>query len=1399
MKKLYFLFVMLLIGLNSAYSQQQLFANQPPDSVVRQNPRTSAMEFVPGEVLIKFRDEVAVNLSYKGSQAQTGINAIDNIFANFNVTTAEKLFPGEQRLKSKVILKAFNGKEFEKPSLHNIYKLKFARQEDLFTLMDTLKKDTAHVVYAEPNYLLSITDDKPLSPILSEKEMQDYLISNPLSSPPSGETKEGVNDPLYPQQWYIPAVHADAVWDSVQGKDTTQVIAILDTGVDWLHPDLMNKIWINPGEIPGNGIDDDGNGFVDDVRGWDWINNDNNPMDDNSHGTHVAGIAAAEANNGIGISGVSHGAKIMPLKVFQSSGQGDAATISQGIIYATQKGATVINMSFGSYTNSLTMEEALANAYATTILVAAAGNDNKYIGPERDCQYQPGVAFYPAALSFVLGTQVPSGCGLGFSNYDNSPTYSGYPDLLNYEMNAPGTNIISTIPNGNYRVYQGTSMAAPVVSGAVSLYKSQHPTDSQELMWGNLINTSGEEYINIDYAIKVIPVPKLMFVNKTMLDTLAGDDNDGIVDAGETIQLWFNIRNTWGQCDSVMVGLQFGEFEDTTTAQIIIPKALIGSTSPYATRSNQYNPLKIHINPNVAHDRDIRFTAFLWYPNSPDTIRQNIVINVANGEELSGVMDTTLILTPDKLWLVNNSFRVGSNGHLIIKPGVHMILQQNIIVKGIVTGIGKSDSLIFITGPGSFMDPFNAGIMDVHGRIKFSFTNFNGITNSFEADSLLFHNCIFTEITELSGFGWIFHACAYFSFENNCIRNSIWGMLFAVYVYNNYTFCNFNSNNFNNCIITGGACRLSQIPTNQYNNFVKIRDYRYSMGWGEGNSKMFQIDQSLLYNNYISFDIGTYIYTTYDQNDVENIPNQYWGTTNLNKIRGKNWDFWKDPNLPMFTYDPILTAPSDSAHAVTWKILVNGKDAQDEYVDPVGIGPQHFDVYFNREMDTTYTPQLSFGVRYPYTQQPVTDSGRWDATHRIWTAYKTIKLYTGDGINRLRVAGARGFEDWEIPVEDMRFEFLINAAGSSSMDFTATPGLGKVKLEWNNADIEDLLGFNMYRFQNITDTTFTSPILINTELITDTLFTDFNVTPGTHYYYYYKVVRTDFAESDSSHIVNAIPVTASAGDANGDLAVNVLDITTIISYLLNQNPQPFIFEAADVNGDNSVNVLDVIGVVNLITGNKKSISNVVGANAVPAYIYLKPDRIKFRSNAQVAGLQFTLKGSNLKEVKLSSLVDGFEFAYTASDTAITGILFSFSGKTIPAGLQDILHIEAGDAVLNWEDVTGGDKKGQYVTVIKAGEVLPVPSDYSLKAYPNPTSGEMTLSFDLPENAKVNISIYNLYGQLVTRLQDATLNYGNHQLHWQAPKAGVYICRMQATATDAKKARYYRDIKLIVIK
>jgi len=122
-----------------------------------------------------------------------------------------------------------------------------------------------------------------------------------------------------------------------------------------------------------------------------------------------------------------------------------------------------------------------------------------------------------------------------------------------------------------------------------------------------------------------------------------------------------------------------------------------------------------------------------------------------------------------------------------------------------------------------------------------------------------------------------------------------------------------------------------------------------------------------------------------------------------------------------------------------------------------------------------------------------------------------------------------------------------------------------LKLEWNSTGLLDFLGFNMYRYMNITDTTFSNPIVINTSLIIDTIYNDFNIIPDSTYHYYYKIVDTDLQESDSSNIVTATPFDAANGDANGDLAVNVLDITTIVSYMLNQSPNPFLFDAADVN------------------------------------------------------------------------------------------------------------------------------------------------------------------------------------------------------------------------------------------
>ena len=385
----------------------------------------------------------------------------------------------------------------------------------------------------------------------------------------------------------------------------------------------------------------------------------------------------------------------------------------------------------------------------------------------------------------------------------------------------------------------------------------------------------------------------------------------------------------------------------------------------------------------------------------------------------------------------------------------------------------------------------------------------------------------------------------------------------------------------------------------------------------------------------------------------------------------------------------------------------------------------------------------------------------------------------------------------------MRFEFLINAAGSSSMDFTATPGLGKVNLEWNNADIEDLLGFNIYRFENITDTTYTAPVIINSSLVTDTTFTDFAVTPGQRYWYYYKVVNTDFREAESSKFVNAVPYNASVGDANGDESVNVLDIMAVIAYMLGQDPQPFLFDAADVNDDNAINILDVIGIVNRIIHPVKSGFDITGTNPVAAHIRLESDRIILQSDGQIASMQFELTGEGLEKIRLTEPPAGFELTYGIVKGKLLGILYSSSRKVIPAGTIDLVKIVGATNTPEWGTILVGDGNGNIVPVLKETPAVTAKPEMFLQAYPNPFSQKVTFSFRLTSDARVKISVYNMAGKLVTVLADKEMKEGLHWVDWngtsfsnRAVPSGIYLCRMEGTARDG--SAFHRETRIVYI-
>jgi len=1349
--KTYFLFLSLLCSMGLGFSQNQAsdFTGTKSDQV--RNPRNDQMNFVPNEVLVKFKDAVPVAAGARVKVA--GVSSVDQVLKAHGITSLEKLFPTAQKPLRARMMKSPQGKDMTIPALDKIYRISVPPTQaidsmptNIFQLIEELKA-LPEVEYAEPNYIYSIDDMQPVGPVLTAEDVAN--MQTPKQN--SVATAFIPNDPLYEQQWYIPAVKADLVWEQTMG-DTTQVIAILDTGVDWNHPDLKNKIWTNPN--PDNTLND--------IRGWDFINNDNNPMDDNSHGTHVAGIAAAETNNGIGIAGVCPKAKIMPIKVFQSSGRGDVATISKGIIYASTHGATVINMSFGSYARSLAMEDALANAYATTLLVAAAGND----GIDIERRFPPG-RFYPAAISYVLGVMAPEA---SFSNKDmNGPTFSTYDELNNYEVKAPGTNILSTVPNGNYRVYQGTSMAAPVVSGLASLYHSIRPTESQEMLFGNLIN-SIETYVDIQKALNIIPTPQLAVVSYELVDTLDGD-KDGKADAGETIQLKVNVRNTWGQADSVFVGVKFKEFEDTTTATIEKETAFIGAIDSYAALTNSKNLLQIKIQPNVAHNRDIQFVLQTWKGIEKEYLsEQEITIRVEHGTELKGVLEDTLRLTPDKFWLVSNSFKVASTGVLILEAGTHLKIEKTITLQGKIISKGEKEKNVIIEGPSGFTSS---------GKVDYKYTNFLNFVvdggNAVIGGGLgALYNCHFDNIYgSISNGSPSFFDCTFYNIN-------FWYN--ASGTYNNSNFYNLSSYNYPTTL-----CCVDQIRNC---NFAKI-----SIGVSTLSSLLYtpQIDY---YNGDYRDScnvLGNFKYLKSGLQASISSYNTYWGTLDSIKISDKVVDFWDVSNLAILKFKPFLDKPSSKAHACVWKVVVNGKDAQDEfkYLDPLGVAMHKFEVYFNRPMDIKYIPSVSMGVREPFNQVTINENGSWSGDSLVYTVYKTLGLTANNGLNRIQVINGKDIEGFDLVPESERFNVNIQTTSSASLEFMATAGLGKVNLEWNNNDLEDGLGYNMYRMEHINDSTLTKPVLINKTLIADTLYTDFAVTPNKKYYYYYKIVRTDLSETDSSKVVSATPFTASKGDANGDLSVNVLDITSIVAYLLNNNPQPFIFEAADLNSDGNINVLDIVGVVNKILNVPQNAPRIAMNQQVD--LYMQNDTLFADATGDIGGIQLGLSGvSSTEDIQVLKALQGFESGYGITATGLRLLYYSMSSKSIAGGNRiPLLKMRKGSTITDaiFSETNGSPIKVNYI-LTRIGNISNNMNQTVAELgqnYPNPVNGQTIIPIRIYEPVdEAVLRVVNMMGQEVEIIRLSNPYIGEHLLPWDAGmNKGLFIYTLEVKIANQR--------------
>lgn len=323
------------------------------------------------------------------------------------------------------------------------------------------------IEYIEPNYIISL-----------EKINAGEEVSRPKD--PSfkkqwGMKNDGKNGSIFSSGVAGEDINALRAWSITDGSNDVK-IAVIDTGVDYTHPDLKNNIMVNVAELNGkSGVDDDGNGYVDDIYGYDFAGKDGDPNDGHGHGTHCAGNIGA-AHNGTGIAGVMANVKILPIKFLSDEGSGETIDAIASIDYAIKRGVQIMSNSWGGGGREQSLEDAIKAAEAAGItFVAAAGNDSAD-NDKRDSF----PANYDVSNVISVGSFTAAGSKSNFSNYG----------IKSVHVFAPGSNILSTYKRGGYTSLSGTSMATPHVAGVVGLLLSKEPNLTPAQIKERLISTS---------------------------------------------------------------------------------------------------------------------------------------------------------------------------------------------------------------------------------------------------------------------------------------------------------------------------------------------------------------------------------------------------------------------------------------------------------------------------------------------------------------------------------------------------------------------------------------------------------------------------------------------------------------------------------------------------------------------------------------------------------------------------------------------------------------------------------------------------------------------------------------------------------------------------------------------
>lgn len=988
----------------------------------------------------------------------------------------------------------------------------------------------------------------------------DYIYDTDEVGEPEGITSSIPNEIAD----YQKQVNVDKAWEWLEqngheaGGDSSVIVAVIDTGVDYNHIDLKQNIWINKAETPDNGIDDDNNGYVDDVYGWNFVGNNNNPMDDNGHGTHVAGIIGA-ANNGIGVTGVAYNCKIMPVKAGNSSGYFNNSDIASAITYAYMNGADVINMSFGGTTVTMAVQEALEKAYTTSLLVAAAGNDcaqNELVYPLYRVE-----TIYPASYSFVDGVMSVNSSSTmsSFTNFDSIAE-----NKIEYECLAPGELINSTFPNNRYASLSGTSMATPVVSGIGALLRSavkdknEYPTKFLLSQINNTSTTGSSTFIGgpiwngkamVVDALKALtgaPKPRVSLYDRYTFDgTNISSNNNGNdnIDAGETIHIGVELMNRGGMAKDVTATIDVNRngMDDIVDPYVDIttPSVNFSNIGTYSIRDggkimgsdtiiDVEKPFVFEVSNDAPNHYRCDINIHISWKNGLDDSDTNVystgdVMSVAfhQGETIPTRIDIDTTLTADKLWIVNDTVKVGEGVTLTIEPGTTIqFYEQNqskyqyaapkILLKKDSELIceGTEEEMINFTLAEDFVD--YAQFLDLDSNVKnisLKYVNMKNFTYSglIKANRVSISHCSFdywcseryshliVDGEEMTQYNFTLTADL---IEKSSFRVGNYGYVIMDITTNSLISSAFILNKTRKD--TAGFLVHSSIA---YNNVIILQDSGSYQLFNARNADGEIVSNNSFINNSSSNNFGDF--------------------PKVSCINASNNNFYgyPEPFIDRTFGDTKNEITGTSDISDIWPYISGYQFTNDkgEETNKFSNENMNLKLYFNRSMNINEPLSVKFGSVEPHGDYII--EGNWIDEY-TWQGKRQIPTAIENGTQRLNISGGRAKDDHYLTNQDngFRITFDIDTTNALAMNMFANPTKDGIQLEMKQNDYDTVMGYNIYR----SETKDGEYARINTSVIRpeegsqDATYLDNTVEPGKTYYYSYTAVMTDFSESHAS-------------------------------------------------------------------------------------------------------------------------------------------------------------------------------------------------------------------------------------------------------------------------------------------